>query len=71
MVDADYRPFLTYTNLAVPYALNGNVDDAKTARAEASPFVSGVRFGVSSDRYPPNRDGRGAVAIDQEPRPSG
>jgi hypothetical protein len=50
-------PFLTYTNLAVPYALNGNVDDAKTARAEASPFVSGVRFGVSSDRFPRWRRG--------------
>jgi hypothetical protein len=49
-----------WKHVAVPYALNGNVDDAKTARAEASPFVSGVRFGVSSDRFPPKaplRDG--------------
>jgi TolB-like protein len=34
-IDAGYRVFLSYTMLAVGYALNGNVEQAKTALAEA------------------------------------
>jgi adenylate cyclase len=33
--DAGYRPFFAYTNLAAAYALQGKMDEAKTALAEA------------------------------------
>ena len=33
--DSGYRPFFVYTNLAAAYALEGKMDEAKTALAEA------------------------------------
>jgi adenylate cyclase len=33
--DSGYRPFFAYTNLAAAYALDGKMDEAKTALAEA------------------------------------
>jgi adenylate cyclase len=33
--DVGYRPFFAYTNLAAAYALEGRMDEAKTALAEA------------------------------------
>jgi adenylate cyclase len=34
-IDSGYRPFFVYTNLAAAYALEGKMDEAKTALAEA------------------------------------
>ena len=34
-IDAGYRHFSTYSNLAAAYALDGKIDEAKTALAEA------------------------------------
>ena len=33
--DSGYRPFFAYTNLAAAYALEGKMDEAKSALAEA------------------------------------
>ena len=34
-IDSGFRPFFAYTNLAAAYALEGKMDEAKTALAEA------------------------------------
>jgi adenylate cyclase len=51
-IDAGYRVFLSYSMLAVAYALNGNLEQAKTALAEARRLNPKLTVKLMQERYP-------------------
>jgi TolB-like protein len=51
-IDAGYRVFLSYSMLAVAYALNGNLEQAKTALAEARRLNPKLTVKIMHERYP-------------------
>jgi adenylate cyclase len=51
-IDAGYRVFLAYTLLTVAYALNGNLEEAKAALAEARRLNPKLTVKLMHERYP-------------------
>ena len=51
-IDAGYRVFLAYTQLAIAYALKGNLEEAKAALAEARRLNPKLTVKLMRDRYP-------------------
>jgi adenylate cyclase len=51
-IDAGYRVFLAYTMLTVAYALNGNLEQAKTALAEARRLNPKLTVKLAHKLYP-------------------
>jgi adenylate cyclase len=50
-IDAGYRPFVVYSNLAVAYAMANRIDDAKAAVAEALKLNPKYSLKLMSERY--------------------
>jgi predicted Zn-dependent protease len=50
-IDAGYRPFVVYSNLAAACALSNRIDDAKAAVAEALKLNSKYSLKLMSERY--------------------
>jgi peptidoglycan/xylan/chitin deacetylase (PgdA/CDA1 family) len=51
-IDAGYRVFLPYKMLAVAYALDGKLDDAKAALAEARRLNPKLTVTLMHERHP-------------------
>jgi adenylate cyclase len=51
-IDAGYRNFLSYTMLAVAYALKGNLDEAKATLAEARRLNPKLTIKMMQKLYP-------------------
>jgi adenylate cyclase len=50
-IDAGYRPFVVYSNLAAAYAMSNRIDDAKAAVAEALKLNPKYSLKLMSERY--------------------
>jgi tetratricopeptide (TPR) repeat protein len=51
-IDAGYRVFLAYAQLAVAYALDGKLEEAKSALAEARRLNPKLTVKLMRERYP-------------------
>jgi adenylate cyclase len=50
-IDANYRPFVVYSNLAAAYAMSNRIDEAKAAVAEALKLNPKYSLKLMSERY--------------------